>query len=83
MQEYNQNDMLSLSQLAMGQQIFKFTFQYSPKKEDARAALNFHLTKSEKQDIAEALESENNQYAFHRLIKLTDTISQPSLTKRE
>jgi hypothetical protein len=32
MQEYNQNDMLSLTQLAMGQQIFKFTFQYSPKK---------------------------------------------------
>ncbi len=83
MQEYNQNDMLSLSQLAMGQQIFKFTFQYSPKKEDARAALNFHLTKSEKQDIAEALESDNNQYAFNRLIKLTDTISLPSLTKRE
>jgi len=83
MQEYNQNDMLSLSQLAMGQQIFKFTFQYSPKKEDARAALNFHLTKSEKQDIAEALESENNQQAFLQLKKLTDTVSQPSLTKRE
>jgi len=83
MQEYNQNDMLSLTQLAMGQQIFKFTFQYSPKKEDARAALNFHLTKSEKQDIAEALESENNQFAFLRLIKLTDTTSRHSLTKRE
>jgi len=83
MQEYNQNDMLSLSQLAMGKQIFKFTFQYSPKKEDARAALNFHLTKSEKQDIAEALESQNNQQAFLQLMKLTDTVSQSSLTKRE
>lgn len=70
MQEYNQNDMLSLTQQTMGKYIYKFTFQYSPKKEDARAALNFHLSKLEKQDIAGAIENENNRLAFEQLVKL-------------
>jgi len=83
MQEYNQNDMLSLSQHALGQKIYKFTFQYSPKKEDARAALNFHLTKREKQDIAEALESVNNQAAFQQLMKLSTMPTNDSITIRE
>lgn len=64
MQEYSQNDLLCLSQQIMGKQFYKLSFQYLPKKEDARAALNFHLTKSEKLDINEALFSINNQRAF-------------------
>lgn len=72
MQEYNQNDMLSLSQQSMGKYIYKVTFQYSPKKEEARAALNFHLSKREKQDIFGALENENNRIAFEQLTRLTN-----------
>jgi hypothetical protein len=83
MQEYNQNDMLSLTQQSMGKQVYKFTFQYYPKKEEARAALNFHLTKREKQDIAEALESENNSTAFRQLQRLTAVQKAASLTIRE
>lgn len=64
MQEYSQNDLLCLSQQIMGKQFYKLSFQYLPKKEDARAALNFHLTKSEKLDINEALFSIDNQRAF-------------------
>lgn len=83
MQEYNQNDILSLTQQVMGKQVYKFTFQYYPKKEEARAALNFHLTKREKQDIAEALESDNNAMAFRKLQKLMTVQNAPALTIRE
>ncbi|AXY76531.1 patatin-like phospholipase family protein [Paraflavitalea soli] len=64
MQEYSQNDLLCLSQQILGKHFYKLSFQYLPKKEDARAALNFHLTKSEKLDINEALFSANNQQSF-------------------
>jgi hypothetical protein len=64
MQEYSQNDLLCLSQQILGKQFYKLSFQYLPKKEDARAALNFHLTKSEKLDINEALFSMSNQQSF-------------------
>lgn len=64
MQEYSQNDLLCLSQQILGKHFYKLSFQYLPKKEDARAALNFHLTKSEKLDINEALFSAGNQQSF-------------------
>ncbi|NII24664.1 patatin-like phospholipase family protein [Pseudoflavitalea sp. X16] len=64
MQEYSQADLLCLSQEIFGQQFYKLSFTYLPKKEDARAALNFHLTRSEKLDINEALFSTNNQQSF-------------------
>jgi hypothetical protein len=70
MQEYNQNDMLSLSQAIMGNYFYKLCFQYIPEKEDARAALNFHLTKSEKKDIATAVESAANRRTFDQLGRL-------------
>jgi hypothetical protein len=83
MQEYNQNDMLSLSQQAMGNRIHKFTFQYYPKKDDARAALSFHLTRGEKMDIADALNSQDNDAAFKQLQKIIQAIPQNALTSRE
>jgi hypothetical protein len=47
MQEYNQNDLLSLSRSLLGNYFRKLTFIYTPEKEEARAVLNFHLTKRE------------------------------------
>ena len=47
-------------------------------KTDARAALNFHLTKSEKKDIAGALKSTRNQQTFaqfNRLIKNSHSLT--------
>jgi hypothetical protein len=73
MQEYNQNDLLSLSQRIMGDHFSKISFQYVPKQEDARAALNFHLTKREKINIAEALENQNNQESFDQFYKFIQT----------
>lgn len=64
MQEYAQTELMCLSQEIFGQQFYKLSFQYLPKKEDARAALNFHLTKSEKLDIRDALYTPNNQQGF-------------------
>ena len=64
MQEYNQDDLLSLSQNAMGFSFRKLIFQYVPKTEDAGAALNFHLTKQEKLNITGSLDNSENKRAF-------------------
>lgn len=64
MQEYNQNDLMGLAHSMMGDYFYNLCFTYIPEKQDARAALNFHLTKSEKKDIANALGSSGNQRAF-------------------
>jgi hypothetical protein len=74
MQEYNQNDLLSLSQSIMGENLYKISFQYVPKKEDAGAALNFHLTKREKYNIAGALDNENNMQAFKQFVQLSSLV---------
>jgi len=64
MQEYNQDDLLSLSQNGMGFPFRKLIFQYVPKTEDAGAALNFHLTRQEKLNITGSLDNEQNRRAF-------------------
>jgi hypothetical protein len=64
MQEYNQDDLLSIAQSAMGFPFRKLIFQYVPKTEDAGAALNFHLTKQEKGNIIGSLDNEENKKAF-------------------
>lgn len=66
MQEYNQNDLLSISQNGMGFSFRKLVFQYVPKSEDAGAALNFHLTRQEKDNITGALDNLENQGAFQQ-----------------
>ena len=71
MQDYNQNDLLSFTQQLSGKQFNKISFEYVPRKEDAGAALNFHLTKREKQNIYRALDNENNKISFDRFVKLT------------
>ncbi len=63
MQEYNQNELVNLES-SINPNFHKLAFHYVPKKEDVTAALNFHLTKREKQDIAEALGNENNRKGF-------------------
>ncbi|RYY18642.1 MAG: patatin-like phospholipase family protein [Chitinophagaceae bacterium] len=70
MQEYNQDDLLGLTQAVIGQRLHKISFQYVPKKEDGRAALSFHLTKREKRNIAEALDNDNNKQAFDHFGKI-------------
>jgi hypothetical protein len=61
MQEYNQNDLLSVMESYMGDSFYKMTFQYEPKTVNDGAALNFHLSRKEKLDIADAVNSPLNQ----------------------
>jgi hypothetical protein len=61
MQEYNQNDLLSVMESYMGNTFYKMTFQYEPKTINDGAALNFHLSRKEKLDIANAVNSPLNQ----------------------
>jgi hypothetical protein len=75
MQEYNQNDLLSLTQSLLGNYFQKLSFIYTPEKEDARAVLNFHLTKREKQDIARALESDYNKQEFAQFNRISTNTS--------
>jgi len=70
LQEYNQNDLLSLAQTAMGFPFRKMVFQYVPKTEDAGAALNFHLTTQEKMNIIGALDNTDNQQTFQQFSAL-------------
>jgi hypothetical protein len=78
MQEYSQNDLMGLARSMMGNYFYSFCFQYIPEKSDARAALNFHLTKSEKLNIAGALGNAGIQQTFmqfQQLIKDTHSLS--------
>ena len=72
MQEYNQNDILGLAQKVIGPKFYKISFQYAPTKEDARAALNFHLTKLERLDIAQALNEKDNMTAFRYVMQINE-----------
>jgi hypothetical protein len=67
MQDYAQNDQLSYVSRDWGGGFYKVTFQYLPKKEDIAAALNFHLTRREKQDVADAINNPLNMAAFERV----------------
>jgi hypothetical protein len=73
MMEYAQSDMsayfLSNSKLP----IQKIAFQYSPTKEEDKAALNFHLTQREKKDIAVSLNSALNSANFQKVARLLNT----------
>ncbi|HXB33289.1 MAG TPA: hypothetical protein VNV35_07700, partial [Puia sp.] len=71
LQEYNQDDLLSLTQNAMGFPFRKLVFQYVPKTEDAGAALNFHLTTQEKINIIGALDNSDNLRTFQEFVSLT------------
>lgn len=64
MMEYFQNDMYSYYASASGFPIHKITFQYASDKVENTAALNFHLTKREKKDIATSINARVNQECF-------------------
>lgn len=70
MQEYSQNETIAMESM-MEPKFNKLSFQYLPKTEEVGAALNFHLTKSEKMDIAGALKSEENVAGFKSFLNLT------------
>jgi hypothetical protein len=64
MQEYNQDNLFGLSRQLMDGKLSRLSFQYSAKTADAKAALNFHLTQREKNNIMEALNNDDNSRGF-------------------
>jgi hypothetical protein len=77
MQEYNQDDLLSLAQNGMGFSFHKLVFQYAPKSEDVGAALNFHLTTQEKLNIISSLDNLENQKIFAQFKRYAAERQQP------
>lgn len=70
MMEYFQNDMLNYFSTRSGTPVYKVAFQYAAINSEKKAALNFHLTKSEEKDIIASLRSANNQQSFSRVLDL-------------
>jgi len=74
-QTYNQIEQLDYLSESMGPQFYRFSFQYIPSRKDASASLSFHLTASEKKDIAASLNSNINTDTFDKIKRLMDSKS--------
>ena len=70
MMEYFQNDMYTYYASSSGYPIHKIILQYSSGKSENRAALNFHLSKREKNDIAASVYSKDNTAGFKKTLQL-------------
>ncbi len=83
MQQYNQFDHLAYSSALMKGKLMRVSFRYLPEKEDMKAALNFHLTQREKQDILQALNNEGNTASFMQFRRLMQPDSaSPQLSEK-
>lgn len=73
MMDYFQSDMENYFVSNSGYPIHTISFQYIPRSEETKAALSFHLSEREKQDIAASLNSKHNQEGFQKVMELTNT----------
>jgi len=69
MMEYSQNDLLSYYSDNARRQLRKVLFQYSASKEENKAALNFHLSQRERNDIINSIYTPRNQDAVAEVMK--------------
>ncbi|HEY9363750.1 MAG TPA: patatin-like phospholipase family protein [Chitinophagaceae bacterium] len=83
MMEYYQNDMLTYYAQHAGFDVSKVIFQYASGSAESRAALNFHLTKSEKRDIFLSMKVESNVKSFQRVQQLFQQPVTPVPSKAE
>jgi len=70
MMEYDQNNQLAYYSENKIHNLYKINFQYASAHEEGKAALNFHLTQREKNDILGSLNSGFNQRSFQRYQQL-------------
>lgn len=70
LQDYYQKNEINYMLAALPTQFYKVGFSYEPAKKTVSASLSFHLTASEKKDIAASLLNENNQKAFNDVVEL-------------
>lgn len=67
--EYSQNDMIGFYTENTAHNLSKVLFHYSSQTAESKAALNFHLTKREKVDIARSLNSVDNMAGYKKLLE--------------
>ncbi|MDQ2753065.1 MAG: hypothetical protein M3R72_08585, partial [Bacteroidota bacterium] len=70
LQTYYQLNELDYLSADYGADLYRLSFQYIPTKQQQMASISFHLTASEKKDIATSLNSNINQQTFARLMAL-------------
>jgi hypothetical protein len=68
--EYFQNDMLSYYTKNSGRTIHKVLFEYAADIEENKATLNFHLSKIEKKDVVNSINSASNAKSFAQTLNL-------------
>ncbi len=83
MMEYFQNDMLSYYSKNVPYSFYKVSLQYVADKEESKAALNFHLTQSEKTNIAFSLNSVYNEKSLLQVQQYFTQKDSVQLTKVE
>ncbi len=83
MQDYYHEEMVSYADDAFGFPFEKVTFSYIPAKKNQAAALNFHLTAKEKNDIAQALYTNSNTASFNRIVQISNQAKKDSLSVKE
>lgn len=69
-QSYNQSYMKDMAEAWFPGRFHIITLQYQPQKDKKAAALNFHLTQDEKDDIRAAIFNEENTASVHALLQL-------------
>jgi hypothetical protein len=71
LQDYYQTDEVNFISDAYGPDFYRINFQYVPQKQNENASLSFHLTASEKVDIAASLNNTINQQSLKKIIELS------------
>ncbi len=69
-QSYKHSYMREQTTRRMGSKVQYITMAYVPQEQGKNAALNFHLTLKEKEDLYSCIDNPDNQYAVKRLKKL-------------
>ena len=72
-QSYSQTIYQDLETHSFGGKLRYITLQYVPKEANKTAALNFHLTQQEKQDISQSIYNERNQAGIDSVVTLLKT----------
>lgn len=70
LQDYSETDQYSYLHDRMDSMIHRISFIYMPQKEDQGAALNFHLTASEKVDVKASFNNTYNQQMLAKLLNM-------------
>lgn len=68
LQDYFQNDQYSYISDSADYNFHRLTFMYEPAKEEKSAAINFHITASEKQDVIASFNTSYNQEMLKKLL---------------